>query len=62
MGLRPQTQMVPIAVMLVANQLRRFASQGGTVLRFSPIPLLEISNFAVLWGFSRVLRWYPTAH
>ena len=54
--------MVPVAVMVVANQLHRFASQGDAALSFSLIPAWEVSNFAVLAGLALALRRYPVAH
>lgn len=54
--------MVPVAVMLVANELHRFASQGDAALSFSLVPFWEISNFAVLAGSAFALRRYPVAH
>jgi hypothetical protein len=54
--------MIPVAVILVANQLHRFASQGDAALSFSLVPLWEISNFAVLAGSALAFRRYPVAH
>jgi hypothetical protein len=54
--------MVPVAVMLVANQLHRYASQGDAALSFSLIPLWEVFNFAVLVGSALALRRHPAAH
>ena len=56
------TAMVLVAVMVVANQLHRFASQGDSALSFSLVPQWEIANFAVLVGAAFVLRRYPAAH
>lgn len=54
--------MVPVAVMLVANELHRFASQGDAALSFSLVPFWEVSNFAVLAGSAFALRRNPVAH
>jgi hypothetical protein len=54
--------MVAVAVMVVANQLHRFASQGDYRLSRSLIPQWEVSNFAVLAGSAFALRRYPAAH
>jgi hypothetical protein len=54
--------MVPVAVMVVANELHRFASLGGAALSFSLVPFWEVSNFAVLAGSAFALRKHPAAH
>ncbi len=54
--------MVPVAVMLVANELHRSASQGDAALSFSLVPTWEICNFAVLAGSAFALRKHPVAH
>ena len=56
------TVMVPVAVILVANQLHRYASQGDAALSFSLVPMWEVANFAVLAGSAFALRKHPTAH
>lgn len=54
--------MVPVAVIVVANQLHRFASQGNSALSFSLVPLWEVFNFAVLAGSAITLRRHSVAH
>ena len=54
--------MVPVAVIVVANQLHRYASYGNAALSFSLTPFWEISNFAVLAGSAFALRRNPVAH
>lgn len=54
--------MVPVAVMLVANELHRFAGQGQAALSFSLVPTWEVFNFAVLAGSAFALRKHPAAH
>ncbi|MGA8671307.1 MAG: hypothetical protein WB679_15600 [Terracidiphilus sp.] len=54
--------MVPVAVMVAANELHRFASDGQAALSFSLVPLWEVCNFAVLAGSAFALRKHPAAH
>ncbi len=54
--------MVPVAVMVGAEELRRFASSGDGVLSFSILPQWEVFNFAVLAASAFALRRHPAAH
>ena len=54
--------MVPVAVMLAANELHRSASMGYAALSFSLVPTWEICNFAVLAGSAFALRRHPATH
>jgi hypothetical protein len=54
--------MVPVAVMVGANELHRFTSSGDAALSFSILPQWEIFNFAVLAGSAFALRRHPAAH
>jgi hypothetical protein len=54
--------MVPMAVMVAANELHRSASFGDAALSFSLVPLWEVCNFAVLAGSAFALRRNPAAH
>jgi hypothetical protein len=54
--------MVPVAVMVGANQLHRFASEGDAILSFSLVPQWEVYNFALLAGAAFALRRHPAAH
>lgn len=54
--------MVPVSVLVVANQLHRFLSKGDFALSFSLIPMWEVFNFAVLAGSAIALRRHPVAH
>jgi hypothetical protein len=54
--------MVPVAVMVAANELHRSASFGDAALSFSLVPLWEVCNFAVLAGSAFALRRNPAAH
>jgi hypothetical protein len=54
--------MVSVAVMVVANELHRFASYGQAALSFSLFPLWEVCNFAVLAGSAFALRRHPASH
>ena len=54
--------MVPVAVMLAANELHRSASMGDAALSFSLVPTWEVCNFAVLAGSAFALRRHPAAH
>ncbi len=54
--------MVPVAVIVGANQLHRFAGSGDAALSFSILPQWEVFNFAVLAGSAFALRRHPAAH
>ena len=54
--------MVPVAVMVAANELHRSASFGEAALSFSLVPVWEVCNFAVLAGSAFALRRNPAAH
>ena len=54
--------MLPVAVMVDANELHRSASYGEAALSFSLVPLWEVFNFAVLAGLAFALRKHHAAH